>query len=270
MTENNGILTFKCDNNKSVFSQRDNKFNLQEFWKDKYPKNQVVVKNTTECNFTSYINALFDAGWIFPSGPYEQPEDNFAYFFYTDSRVMEYFKKELPVPYNLYIKGLKGKCSDWEVKNQLIAPNEYHIILSYAANLWLNFPHASSFSENLNFPKCLWRYLVVDNLPMVVSTTFSGFNHLVTVTGVQYDKSSFEQGKKYYNESKVHLPETIPQSIIIDDSWGTYNPKTNKYDNAEPGNDIVIPWDVVVAKLKPCGSTIDKRIHTFRHGVGTI
>lgn len=270
MTEKNGILTFKCDDDKPVSSQRDNRFNLQELWKDKYPKNQCVVKGSTMCNFTSYINALFYAGWIFPSGPYEQPEDNFAYFFFTDPRIDEYFKKTLPAPYALYKKGLEGKCTDWEVKNSLTPPNEFHDILSYGANLWLNFPHATTFSENINFLKCLWRYLVVDNLPIVVSTTFGGFGHIVTVTGVQYDKSSFEEGKKFYNETKIELPEITPKAIIIDDSWGKYNPKTNKYDSAEVGNDIIIPWDVVVAKVKPCGSDKTKRAHTFRHGATTI
>ena len=118
---------------------------------------------------------------------------------------------------------------------------------------------------NVNFKKALWDNMVDDNLPLVVSTTFGGFGHIVCVTGVQYKKSDYEALRAAKDLKASNVDELVnltdPVAIIVDDPWGKYNPKTNKYDAPNGGNDIVVPWDVVVARVKPAGSTLTKWCH---------
>ena len=66
------------------------------------------------------------------------------------------------------------------------------------------------------------------------------------------------------------LPGPTPEGIYVDDPWGKYNPKTNKYDAPNGGNDIFIPWDVVVKRVKPANSEDVKWMHLFYHGLAAV
>jgi hypothetical protein len=117
--------------------------------------------------------------------------------------------------------------------------------------------------------------MVDDNLPMVISTTFGGYGHIVCVTGVQYKKEDYQTIRAAKNINANNLDEIInsinPVAIIVDDPWGKYNPKTNKYDAPSGGNDVVVPWNVVVARVKPANSPIIKWAHQInKRGMATV
>lgn len=261
MTEKDGILTFESDKDKNGneilnSSQRNNEL----IWptEKEYPKAQYRTSWKNMCNVTSYVMALEYSGWKFPKGKFKQPEDNLGYFILTDKSVREKMKKNAPVMYDLWMKSLEGKCTEKELKYDMYFPTELHDYLSFGANQWLG-KEASQFETNRPFRLALYQSMVQNNLPIVVSTTFGGFGHIVCVTGVQYTKKDFDT---------LNVP--IPSAIIVDDPWGKYNPKTNKYDAPNGGNDIVIPWDVVVQRVKPAGSDDVKWMHTFKHGIATV
>lgn len=271
MIEKNGIVTFECDKDKDGneignSSQRNNEL----VWPSETakPKAQYRTSWKNMCNVTSYVMGLEYSGFIFPSGKYKQPEDNLGYHILTSPTVLAEFKKRQPAMYNLFIKSLEGGCNKAEL-DVLYFPTELHDYLSMGANEWIG-TKATRFSQNINFKKALWRYMVEDNLPMVISTNFGGFGHIVCVTGVQYNKAEWEKGVEFRKENLEELPEITPVSIIIDDPWGKYNPKTNKYDAPSGGNDLIIPWERVVASVKPYNSEKVKWAHTFSHAVATV
>lgn len=260
-----GIVQFECDrdsNGKELdnYSQRNNEI----IWppNETHPKAQYRTSFKNVCNTTSYVMALLYAGYKFPSGKYKQPEDNLAYFILTDERIRSEYKKRQPAMYDLFIKSLEGKCTENELKNMYF-PNELHDYLCLGANKWIG-TEAAKFSTTIDFKKALWKYFVNGNLPMVISTNFGGYGHIVVVTGVQFSTETYNKIKETQDFSLE------PLSIIIDDPWGKYNYKTDKYDAPNNGNDIIIPWDIVVKRVKPYNSSTVKWAHTFNHSVATI
>ena len=215
------------------------------------------------CNVTSYVMALEYAGWNFPVGQYKQPEDNLGKFILTSKEVIDKYAKECPAMYKSFLRCLEGQCSQKELEN-VYFPNELHDYLCFGANKWIGST-AAKFNTNIDFKKALWKFMVKDNLPMVISTKFGGFGHIVCVTGVQYTEADYNAHK-----DDTELPSLKPISIIVDDPWGKYNPKTNKYDAPNNGNDIIVPWDRVVTTVKPCDSETVKWAHTFNHGIATV
>jgi len=265
MTEENGILTFESDkdsngNEMINSSQRNN----QLVWpsvKEK-PKAQYRTDWKNMCNVTCYAMALRYSGWIIPSGPFDQDEDNLAYFILTDKECRKYFKEYFPTNYDLFIRSLDGKCSEKEL-NDLWFPNELHRMLSEGTNIYLK-KNVSSFYSNYNFKYALWNNMVKNNLPLVISTTFGEFNHIVCCTGVQYRKEDYEAA------SAKTIDYIDPVSIIVDDPWGKYNPETNKYDAPNGGNDIIVPWSRVITNVKPLNSPTVKWYHQFEKGPEVI
>lgn len=266
MIRKNGLVIFECDKDEAGneilnSTQRNNEI----VWppKDKFPNAQYRTSWANTCNATSYVMALEYAGFKFPSGKFKQPEDNLTYHILNSKTIMDAYKKGQPAMYANFIKSLEGKCTEEELKNMYF-PNELHDYLCMGANEWIGTT-AAKFSTNINFKKALWKFFVKDNLPMVISTNFGGFGHIVVVTGVIYKESDYEAHK-----DDEECPEIAPESIIIDDPWGKYNPRTNKYDAPNSGNDITVPWDRVVESVKPCKSDTLKWAHIFSHSIATI
>lgn len=275
MTEKNGILTFECDKDERGqeilnSTQRNNKIVYPD--PEVYPKAQYIVNWKNTCNVTSMVMAGQYAGAKFPGGKYEQDEDNLAYFILTNKEILEKYKGSQPVLYNAWIKTFTGKATKTDLNNAY-PPTELHDYLSMGTNLFLGYK-ATQFSTNINFKKTLWDNMVNDNLPIVVSTTFGGMGHIVCVTGVQYKKADFESIKAAESIKSGNIEQLInsidPISIIIDDPYGKYNPETNKYDAPNQGNDICIPWNIVISRVKPVNSKLTKWCHTFNHGMATV
>ena len=277
MTEKNGIVTFESDkdskgNEICNSSQRNNELVYPSA--KKYPKAQYTTSWKNMCNVTSMVMGLEYAGWIFPEGIYKQPEDNLGYFILTDKDVLAYYAKSSKQLYDVWQRCLVGKCTESEVKNSIYPPTELHDTLSYGANKWLNAT-ATKFSTTTNFLEALWNNMVKDNLPIVLSTKFGGFGHIVCCTGVQYKKEDYLAISKDFSQVKARDENTgkllhAPVSIIVDDPWGKYNPTLNRYDAPNGGNDIVIPWSVVVERVKPCGSDNNKWTHQFNHNIAIV
>ena len=259
-TEKDGIITFECDKDRFGneilnSSQRNNEL-VWPTVKD-YPKAQYRTSWRNMCNVTSYAMALEYAGWIFPKGQFKQPEDNLGLFILTDKSIRDKMKKSAPILYDLWMRSLEGKCTERELKSMYF-PTELHDYLSFGANQWLG-KDVSEFKTESSFKTVLWNNMVYNNLPLVISTIFGGFGHIVCCSGVQYNKEDFK--------NKTVIPSPI--SIIIDDPWGKYNPKTDKYDLPNGGNDIIIPWNIVVQRVKPAGNE-KKWVHTFKRGIATV
>ena len=274
MTIKNGKVTFWTEEgHDDYYSQRNNEI----IWPDhsKFPNSQLSVDWKSTCNVTAYIAALAIAGWNFPSGKYKQPEDNLADFILSSTEIDSLYQKQCPAMWRSYVRALNGQCSKQELKN-VFTKVELHEYLSKGANLWLGST-ASTFSTNVNFVKALWRYLVYDNLPMVISTNFGGFGHIVTVVGATWNEADYEKGdKQFYDSGKKEYPEIEPESILIDDPWGRVQtkdgPRQNTYlaGGGGSGNNVTIPWDFVVEHVKPLGSRSCKWVHSFKHGMATV
>lgn len=279
MTEKNGIVTFECDKDskdKEILNstQRNNGIVFPD--PKTYPNAQYIVNWKNTCNCTSYAMMLEYSGAMFPPGKYSQPEDNLCYFILTDNRILEDYKKSQPVLYNAWMKTFTGTATKQDLENAY-PPNELHAYLSKGANLWLGY-EATAFNTNVNFKKALWHYMVEDNLPMAISTNFGGAGHIVCVTGVQYKKADYEAlnfAKLSKSKNFDELINTVnPVAIIVDDPWGNAS-STNfeKYPTGGggSGNDIVVPWDIVVKKVKPLNSPVKKWCHYInKRGMATV
>lgn len=265
MRKENGLIIFECDkdeNGKEIpnFSQRNN----QLVWPSvkAKPKAQYRTNWTNMCNVTAMVMSLSYAGFTLPDGPYSQPEDNLGLFILTDKVLLDKWKNQAPAQYDLFIKSLDGKLTKEQVDRYLYFPTELHDYLSLGVNRWLGTT-ATKFTTSYSFKKMLELEMVFGNLPIVLSTTFGGFGHIVCCTGVAY-----KDGTVFSDKEEV--PGPTPAGIYVDDPWGKYNPTTNKYDAPNGGNDIFIPWDVVVKRVKPANSENVKWMHLFYHGLAAV
>lgn len=268
-------VIFECDkdakgNEIGNSSQRNNEL----VWppvKD-YPNAQYRTSWKNMCNVTSYVMALEYSGFSFPSGPYKQPEDNLGLHILTSEKLMAEWEKAAPAEYKLFKKALEGKCTEKELESMYF-PTELHRWLCMGANEWIGTT-AATFNTRHNLPRLLWDSMVNDNSPLVISTKFGGFGHIVCVTGVIYNTSDYKHLLTHPEDidakdslGKLKYP---PKSIIVDDPWGKYNPVTNKYDAPNGGNDIEIPWSRVTTTVREYNSESVAWAHTFKHGSAKI
>lgn len=252
MRRENGLVIFDCDGNKQNYSQRNNEF----VW----GRGSISVKNSSMCNVTSYAMFADYAGWKFPDGKYEQPEDNFAEFIMNSKEVDDFYKKHYPAMYRDYKNGKAGSYT----------PNEIHSILAMAFNLWVEVPDAAQFIERANFPAACWKNFVNDSLPMVVSGSFpmstgKVLNHIVVCTGFAMKEADYEAAVKSIKIKGVIPNDIVIDSIKLDDPYGN----TLK-DWKGSGNDVWVKWDYAVKYLKPLNSTSIKWIHTIKRPVALV
>lgn len=266
MIRKDGLITFECDkdehgNELLNSTQRNNRL----VWPSEKSKPKAQYRSSWKntCGTTSMTMGAEYSGFSFPPGKWDQPEDNLTEFILTNKEILEDWKNKCPAQYELFIKSQNGELTPNEL-NYLYFPNEIHQYLCWGTNLWLGTT-AVKFSTDQDFVKALWRDMVYDNLPIVISTRFGGFGHIVCVTGVSFDEQEYDN---YCNDENNELP--IPVEIIVDDPWGKVDTVKNAYIPNESGNDVHIPWDFVVENVKPCNSTRVKWMHRFNHGIETV
>lgn len=240
MVIKNKLAYFSCDDNKMNYSQRNNKY----VWKDK----DAYVNWTSMCNVTSMVMAADYAGYHFPPGNFDQPEDNLAKFIMESDLIDETYKKKYPAMYKDYKAGKKGSYT----------PNEIHELLALGLNTWLG-TNAVTFSTSTNFIEALRKNFVDQSLPIVVSGVFNGLHHIVCITGVAYDYKE-ENGT-------IKINSKIPKIVKIDDPWG--NPLKG-YQKGLSGNDIELTWDYCVKYLKPVNDSKIKWTHQFNEPVAIV
>lgn len=274
MIKKNGILTFKSDlkpDGTEILNstQRNNQISWPS--PNKFPKSQIIVSWKNTCNVTSIVMGLEYSGWNFPVGQYSQPEDNLAKFILESEEIDSLYAKKLPAMYSSYKRALNGQCSPSELNN-VYTPIELHEFLAKGTNLWLGST-AVEFRTNINFKKALWSSMVESNLPIVLSTTFGGFGHVVTCVGFSITESEYEKALSYRKKTN-ELPDDYEiESIIVDDPWG--NASKSKFASypaggGGSGNNLTVPWDIVVSRVKPVNSTLVKWGHMFKHGIATV
>lgn len=240
--------TFNVSENKVNYSQRNNQF--------KFKNGAAEVKAATMCNVTAICMALDYAGYQFPTGIFEQPEDNLADFLINDSKVDAYYKEKMPAMQAAYKAGKEG-C---------YPPNEVHDVLAYGTNLWLG-TKADTFSTCVKFGT-IKREIIINQRPVVMSGLFNNLHHVICLVGMTFDipddiaKTSKSNIIKYIAENKIS-----PVEFIIDDPWG--NPLKG-YKPGISGNDVVISSKYFVDSLKPLGNPAVKWAHIFSEPAAVV
>lgn len=234
--------------------------NISKNFENYSQKNNEALA-TVACGPTNMIQGLEYSGWeinnkLFPE--FKQPEDKLTKFTRTNEAVLEYYRRKYK---NMYLnwqeeaKSLKKEGQElWEVNcPKANAPNEVHDVMNFATNLFLGYTeedikngHFATVLEN-NFNP----YVVCQNLeaglPVVTSVRFGGCGHYITIVGAQYKKDLY--------------PDNVV-NYIIDNTYGRFNFKTEKYDNVS-GNDNLISKEELLARVRPV-------MHLFVRGATTI
>lgn len=232
------IREFRCDYGKENYSQLNN---------------EVNPKNT--CNTTSMVTALDFSGYKFPDDifpEFKQPEDKLTMFCLTNEDVLDFYKKISPTMFNQWkteFEKLKKENPNKELKDYVFKdsypPNEVHSVLSYATNKWLGVENATFFKTDLTVEDITKE--LIDMKPVVVSVKFGKLDHVLTLVGVNIEKQ---------NEGWT------PISFIADDTYGKFDFKTETYDTSASGNDIEIPVEDLVVRMKALNS-LKKWGHLF-------
>lgn len=252
LINNKRYYVFNVDENKLNYSQRNNQF--------KWSYKEAFVKSSTECNVTSIAMALDYAGYIFPEGDFEQPEDNLAASIMKSQLVEEEYKKRYPALYEAYKAG----------KKDAYTPNEIHKLLEIGTNEWLG-RDVDTFYEN--YPIVDLRKELVFNVSPVVTSCLAPngvdangkqkyLNHIVCITGVAYSEDSYKKALS----SNTDIWTMTPDFWFIDDPWGY----TLNYSSGKSGNDVVVSNERFLTLVKPIGNNIAKYAHIFKKPVATV
>ena len=129
---------FNVDENKLNYSQRDNQYRWSHV--------DAKVTASTTCNVTSIAMGLNYAGFNFPPGKFDQPEDNLADSILKSELVDKEYARRYPAMYKEYKEGLKDAYT----------PNEIHKLIEIGTNEWMgrnvdtfheDYPIASIISQ---------------------------------------------------------------------------------------------------------------------------
>lgn len=197
-------IAINISTGKKYLTQRDNK-----------------IKPFGTCNTTSMCMALTYSGKVMPGKKdEEQYEDLLTSFLLTDPRVLAYYERIDPVNYAAW----KANPSSPKV----IPPNEYHAVLAYGTNLWMN-AKVVSFTTTSNLAAIL--YSLIQNRAVVLSGLWSGLRHIVCAVGFVTTQQNILSAS-----SPADIDLNKVTSIIVDDPFGNYK---TKYQDVN-GNDISV------------------------------
>ena len=213
------------------------------------------------CGPTNMIQGLEYAGWEFDTRKFpelKQPEDKLMKFTRTDERVLEYYKTKYRNMFNNWQEEAKSLKKDgeelWQVNcPKANAPNEVHDVMNFATNLFLGYSkedieqgHFATRLENMfDLPTVV--HCLQLGLPVVTSVRFGGCGHYITIVGAQYKKE---------------LTVNNIDNLIIDNTYGRFNFKTETYEKVS-GNDNIISKEELLARVRPV-------MHLFRRGAATL
>ena len=229
---------------------------------ENYSQKNNEALATVACGPTNMIQGLEYSGWeinnkLFPE--LKQPEDKLTKFSRTNAAVLEYYRRKYKHMYLNWqdeAKSLKKEGQElWEVNcPKAKAPNEVHDVMNFATNLFLGYTeediknghYATWLEPDFRLGEVI--YQLKRGLPVVTSVRFGGCGHYITIVGAQYKKDLDN------NDNIVNL--------IIDNTYGRFNFKTETYDNVS-GNDNIISKEELLARVRPV-------MHLFRKGAMTI
>ena len=213
------------------------------------------------CGPTNMIQGLEYSGWelnqkIFPE--LKQPEDKLMKFTRTNQKVLDYYKKRYSNMYENWQEEARALQKEgqelWQVDcPKANAPNEVHDVMNFATNLFMGYTeddikkgfYATWLLEGFNL-EVVARNLL-QGLPVVTSVRFKDCGHYITIVGAQY--------KKELNAKNI-------VNLIIDNTYGRFNFKTETYEKVS-GNDNIISREELLARVRPV-------MHLFRKGAATL
>jgi hypothetical protein len=170
------------------------------------------------CNVTAMVSALAAAGWPFPAGPHEQPEDNLMAFIRQDPQV--------------------GRRRDVIDPGHKIPPNEWHELLCLGTNLWLAPFRGPRVTLRFDLRLEEVARVIGQGGAVVMSGRFktekSEIGHIVPVVGFRVGDTD------------------ILSHLILDDTWGDYRTLYK----SEKGDDVLMPAADFYALLRPQGETL--------------
>jgi hypothetical protein len=170
------------------------------------------------CNVTAMVSALAAAGWPFPAGPHEQPEDNLMAFIRSAPAVLR--RRDVIDP------------------SRRFPPNEWHELLCLGTNLWL---------APFRGPEIRLRFDL--GLRDIVSAIEAG--GAAVMSGLfQTEKS--EIGHVVPVVGFVLADSEILTHLILDDPWGDYRTLYK----SERGDDVLMPAADFYALLRPRGKSL--------------
>lgn len=234
---------YNVDENKLNYTQRNNEFK----WGQKNANAKVDFNST--CNVTSICMALDYAGYKFPKGEFDQPEDNLAKHIIESSLVDKEYASRYPAMYKAYKNDEKG-C---------YTPNEIHKLIEIGTNEWME-TKVDTFSDSVPIREII-DDIAIRQLPVVMSGSFPQtkpngqkvtFFHIICLTGVAFEKEY---------DGKIN-----PSYYIIDDPWGY----THNYYIGKSGNDVVLTAAQFNAWFKPINNTKIKFAHRFEKPVAVV
>ena len=184
-----------------------------------------------------------NAEWL-PKKEFQQLEDNLMYFCQHNPDVLKCYSKNYS---NLFADWIKER-DEYSAKGieeskryyKNYPPNELHIVLTYAVNLFLNEGKDVVEYRSQSIDHIVKRLKNGESL--TVSGAFEGLNHIVCVVGVQYEK---ETGKVL--------------KFLIDDPWY----RTLNYKSKKTGDDSVLTYDEFLQFVKPVNS-LEKACHIVK------
>jgi len=218
------MFRVNVSDNKPYHSQRDNK-----------------IRPLITCNVTSMCMALLYSGYRLPTPVGEQDEDALEQFMLTDSHVSEYYKTIDPVEWQKW-------QNNKDNPKVCTPPNEYHKVLCYGVNLWLE-KEVDVFLPSCSMKQVIFQFL--KGKAVVHSGLWDGFHHIICSVGVisNQDLSTVK------TVDEIDLAQV--QSIIVDDPYGNY---ATKYQDPN-GNDVVVPYKDFIAFTNTLGSETSKMVH---------
>ena len=239
--------------------------NVSKGFENYSQRNNVLVPNSA-CGPTNFIQGLEYSGWVWNNKLFpelKQPEDKLTKFCRTNKDVLAYYEKYYKNLYDNWMAeahqlAKEQKKQYWEVDcKKNYPPNEIHDVMNYAANLFIGYT-AKEVSK-IERPVCRFfnsfeeRTVLCQldqGLPVVSSVNFNGYGHYITIVGYTSDETK-----------EIILGDQIKE-YIIDNTYGRFNFKTNKYD-AVSGNDEHIPRDKFLTMIKPV-------MHIFTKGAAKV
>ncbi len=249
-------------------------FNVSKDFENYSQRNNVLVPNSS-CGPTNMIQALEYSHWHWNNSLYpelKQPEDKLTKFCRTNEEVLNYYATHYKAMYENWLNEAGNLAKQqhkkyWEVdcKNSY-PPNEVHDVMNYATNLFIGYSAEDLKNMKLrpvtNFVNQFKESTVVSSIlsgvPVVSSVKFNGYGHYVTIVGFTADiPEDFDEN----NICLLKIEDSIKE-YIIDNTYGRFNFKTNKYD-AVSGNDEHIEKTKFLSMVKPV-------MHTFTKGAATV
>lgn len=223
----------------SYFSQRNNKYQGNSACGcTSYCMFLLYNKLITRDKNNRWVNSKgedllkINSQWL-PKVEFTQLEDSLMFFCQHNPNVLEFYSDHYNNLYNDWVKECneldKRGISEYKRQYKSYPPNELHIVLAYAINLFLHEGKEITEYKNQDI-NCLIEKLKQGE-SFIVSGLFEGLNHTVCICGLAYN-------------------EDMVDHFIVDDPWK----RLGFYSKDLSGNDSEISYQDFIDKVKPKGS----------------